>query len=332
MTENSRHALVGAIGGTYISLAVMDIDEYSVANFALLNSANFKSPMEAIERYLKSLPRVPNKVGLSIAGSVDAERAKMSHLPWSFDWNDIRAVTHATHIAFVNEFEAIALATPTLSSYDLINLNTGTMKRTATRAVISAGTGLGAAALVWTGSKWHPVSGVSRLASFPDPLGHEFDIRPVIAHEGFVHAGQILTGRGLVMLYEAMAKADGRDPAKLTAPEITKLGLSGEDETAKRALELMAIWLGRFAGDVALHYGATGGVYLAGGMPANIVPALQTRHFLEAFEGVGERRDYLTDAPVYVIKAGADAGLRGAAVAVANSLPVRPTNVHRLRA
>ena len=133
----------------------MDIDEYSVANFALLNSANFKSPMEAIERYLKSLPRVPNKVGLSIAGSVDAERAKMSHLPWSFDWNDIRAVTHATHIAFINEFEAIALATPTLSSYDLINLNTGTMKRTSTRAVISAGTGLGAAALVWTGSKWH---------------------------------------------------------------------------------------------------------------------------------------------------------------------------------
>lgn len=332
MTENSRHALVGAIGGTYISLAVMDIDEYTVANFALLNSADFKSPMEAIERYLKSLPRVPNKVGLSIAGMVEGERAKMSHLPWAFDWNDIRAVTRASHISFVNEFEALALATPTLSSYDLINLNPGTMKRTANRAVISAGTGLGSAALVWVGGKWQAISGLSRLASFPDPLGHEFDIRPVVAHEGFVHAGQILTGRGLVLLYEAMVKADGRTPARFTAPQITKLGLSGEDDTARRALELMVVWLGRFAGDVALHYGAAGGVYLAGGMPANIVPALQSRNFIEAFEGVGERHEYLTDAPVHVIKAGADAGLRGAAVAVANSLPVRPTNVQRLRA
>jgi len=45
MVEHSRQALVGAIGGTYISLATMDIDELTVANFALLNSASFKSPM-----------------------------------------------------------------------------------------------------------------------------------------------------------------------------------------------------------------------------------------------------------------------------------------------
>ena len=106
MSENSRHALVGAIVGTYISLASMDIDEYTVANFALLNSADFASPMEAIARYLKSLPRVPDKVGLSIAGLVNGESARMTHLPWSFDWNDIRAVTRASHICFVNEFEA----------------------------------------------------------------------------------------------------------------------------------------------------------------------------------------------------------------------------------
>jgi glucokinase len=67
-------------------------------------------------------------------------------------------------------------------------------------------------------------------------------------------------------------------------------------------------------------------------MPSNIVPALQSRHFLDAFEGVGERRQYLGDTPIYVIKAGADAGLRGAAIALSNSLPVRPSNIRRLRA
>ncbi len=332
MVEHSRQALVGAIGGTYISLALIDIDEYAIANFALLNSADFQSPMEAIERYLKSLPKVPNKVGLSIAGVIDGQRAKMAHLPWQFDWNDIRAVTQCDHVCFVNEFEALALATPTLSNYELITLNAGMQKRSATRAVISAGTGLGAAALVSTGDKWIAMSGASALASFPAPLGHEFDIRATIAHEGFSHAGQVLCGTGLVALYAALVKEQGKTPKHQTPEQVTNSGLSGKDEAARKALELMAIWLGRFAGDIALHYGATGGLYLAGGMPANIVPALQTAHFRDAFEGLGERREYLGDVPVHIIKASADAGLRGAAIALSNSLPVRAGNLHRLRA
>ena len=332
MVEHSRQALVGAIGGTFISLAVMDLDEYSVGDFALLNSANFKSPMEAIERYLKSLPKIPNKIGLSVAGHVDGQKAVMAHLPWSFDWNDIRAVTGCDHVAFVNEFEALALATPTLGSYDLVTINTGLPKRTATRAVISAGTGFGAAALVWTGDKWVAMSGASALASFPATLGHEFDIRAVIAHEGFAHAGQVLTGRGLVALYDALTHERGAKAATLTAEQITNAGLGGRDELAARALELMATWLGRFAGDIALHFGATGGVYLAGGMPSNIVPVLLSAHFRDAFEGVGDRHIYLGDTPVHVVKPAADAGLRGAAIALASSLPTRNGNLHRLRA
>lgn len=328
MVEHARQALVGAIGGTYISLAVMDIDELTVSNFALLNSADFANPMEAIERYLKSIPRVPNKVGLSIAGPVSGDRAKMSNLPWSFDWNDIRAVTAADNICFINEFEALALAAPRMSSYDLIELNMGHAHRTAARAVISAGTGVGAAGLVWAGDRWWPVAGESRLATFPAPLADEFDVAGMLGTKGNVMVGQVLTGRGLVMLYAALRGKKTR----MTPAQITKAGLAGEDADAGRALELMATWLGRFAGDVALHYGATGGVFLAGGMPANIVPALQTSRFRDAFEGEGERRAYLGNVPVHVIKAGADAGLRGAAIALANSLPTRPSTVRQLRA
>lgn len=332
MADHSRQAVVGAIGGTYISFAIMDIDELTVANFALLNSHDFTSPMEALDRYLKSVPHVPNKIGLSIAGRVDGETAVMSHLPWSFNWNDIRAVTRCDHVTFVNEFEALALAAPRMTDYDLVQINRGTLKRTAARAVISAGTGLGAAALVWTGDRWCAVSGESRYASFPAPLGHEFDIRTVIAHEGFVTAGQVLTGKGLVALHAALTKAKGRKVVDLKPEQIAKAGVTREDDAAVEALDLMATWLGRFAGDVALHYGATGGVFLAGGLPSGLLPALQTGRFRDAFEGVGERREYLANAPLSVIKAGADAGLRGAAVALANSLPVRPTNIRRLHA
>ncbi|MEO9228714.1 MAG: glucokinase [Devosia sp.] len=332
MVDHSRQAVVGAIGGTFISLAIMDIDELTVSNFALLNSRDFKDPMEALGRYLKSVPRIPNKIGLSIAGVVDGEKATMNHLTWSFGWNDIRAVSGCDHVTFVNEFEALALAAPRMTDYDLIEINRGVSMRDGTRVVVSAGTGLGAAALVRTGDKWHAMSGESRYASFPAPLGHEFDIRSVIAHEGFVTAGQVLTGRGLVALYTALAKATGDEVANLSPVQITKAGLSGEDAAASKSLDLMATWLGRFAGDVALHFGATGGVFLAGGLSSGIVPALQTGRFRDAFEGFGERHEYLGTIPVNVIKAGADAGLRGAAIALADSLPVRPTKIRQLQA
>ena len=108
------------------------------------------------------------------------------------------------------------------------------------------------------------------------------------------------------------------------AKQIAAFGLSGEDPVATRALQIMATWLGRVAGDIALLYGARGGLYMGGGLVANIIPALQTGHFREAFESRGERSAYIAKVPVKVIKTAADAGLRGAAIAMARSLPSHP--------
>ena len=333
MVEHSRQALVGAIGGTYISLAIADIDELSLSNFALLNTASFKSPMEAIARYLKSVPRCPDKVGLAVAGKVTGESATMSHMHWSFDWNDIRAVTGAKHINFVNEFEALALVAPYLSSYDLVMLNQGEPSRYGTRLAVSAGTGVGAAALIWAGDKWVAASGESRYASFPVALNEEFDLSALQPDGAPLTAGDVLTGRGLVAVYEALLHtASGGVPVRLTPEDITKAGLSGENPVAQKAIDLMILWLGRFSGDAALYFGGTGGVYLSGGMPSNILTPLSTDRFREGFEGTGARREQLQHVPVFVIKTGADAGMRGAAVSLANSLPVRGPQLRRMSA
>lgn len=334
MVEHSRQALVGAIGGTYISLAIADIDELTLDNFALLNSASFKSPMEAIARYLKSVSRVPDKIGLAVAGRVDGEHATMSHLPWSFSWNDVRAVTGgAKDVHFVNEFEALALAVPRMSAYDLLPIRASQAPKYGTKLAISAGTGIGTAALIWSGDKWFATSGESAKASFPAVLGDEFDIRAALPSGGGLTAGDVLTGRGLVALYNGLLQsASGGTPKAITPEEITKTGLSGENEIAAVALDLMAVWLGRFAGDVASHFGATGGVYLSGGLPSSILTALSAERFLQGFEQAGAQKDRLTGVAVHVIKTGADAGMRGAAIALANALPARGEPLRRMRA
>jgi glucokinase len=328
MTDNSRQALVGAIGGTYISLATMDIDELTVSNFALLNSRSFKSPMEAIERYLKSIPRCPRMVALSVAGKVDKDEATMTHLPWSFDWNDIRAVTDADKVCFVNEFDALALAMPHMTKYELIALGDGVTAPGGHKVVIAAGTGLGTASLTLVDGHWHAHSGASVLASLPLSIREDFDFSDFADETGFVPAGRLLCGKGLVEVYRKL----GGKAANPTPEQITTDGLKGTDDAATRALELTAIWLGRFAGDMALHVGATGGLYLAGGLPTGLAPMLKKGGFRIAFDGVGERANYLKDVAVYALKTAADPGLRGAAVALANSLPKSSRGLHKLRA
>lgn len=322
MINHSRVALVGAIGGTYISLALADMDELSVSDFALLNTADFKEPMEAVERYLASIPRCPNKVGISVAGTVVGDRAEFGYRNWTITKNDVRAATRADHVVLVNEFEALALATPLLTSYDLNEVRSGKTVPYGNKALIGAGTGVGVAALVHSGERWVPLAGHGGHVAFPSQPVGEFPVEEIFPESTFISANDIFSGRGLVALYEALGQARNR-PAEISgARAIAAAALRRDDAIAAEALDLMVTWLGRFAGDLALLFGAQGGVYLAGGLAANIVPALQSIRFNDAFGSKGAQSGYLAEIPVRVVKTGADAGLKGAAIAVARSLPV----------
>jgi len=321
MIDHSRQALVGAIGGTYISLAIADIDELTVSNFALLNTADFEQPMQAVERYLTSIPRCPNKVGLAVAGTVAGDKVTFSYRDWTLSKNDVRAATGADQVAFINDFEALALFLPHLTDYNVQEIHPGQAVLHGTKVVIGAGTGLGIAGVVHAGGDWVALSGEGGYAAFPAQPAGEFDVRQAFPPGAYVSADDVFSGRGLVALYNALAKSRDIQTALKGARSIAAAGLAHEDPVAVEALDLVATWLGRFAGDIALIYGARGGVYLAGGLASNIVPVLSTGRFREAFENKGKRSDYLGKVAVKVIKTGADAGLRGAALALARSLP-----------
>jgi glucokinase len=52
---------------------------------------------------------------------------------------------------------------------------------------------------------------------------------------------------------------------------------------------------------MALKVMASGGVYLGGGIPPRILPALEQPHFLEAFRSKGRFAEMLGRVPVKVI-------------------------------
>ena len=320
MTDHSRQALVGAFGARYVSLAIADIDELSISNFALLSTADFETPMQAVERYLASVPRCPDLVSIALAGTVEGDKAKFTYRNWTLSKNDVRATTRATRVVLINDIEATALVLSNLAGHELRELQPGKAVAYGNKAVLMAGAAVGMAGLVRAGEAWTPVVGEGGFMRFVLNREDEAELGDEFLKGRYLCCDEIFTGAGLTAVYGALCAKAKVQPKAAGPKQIVAAGLSTEDAVATRSLQVMAGWLGRVAGDIALLYGARGGLYLGGGLVANIVPALQTGHFQDAFHNRGRHASYLAEVPVRVIKTAADTGLRGAALAMSRAL------------
>ncbi|WP_159592400.1 glucokinase [Chelativorans xinjiangense] len=322
MKGNSRQALVADIGGTHARFAISDIDELTVTNFAVFRCNMFTSLKAAIEAYMGSVPHRPAMASFAIAGPVTEGELRLTNLPWSFTRDDLRRATGAERLHVVNDFEALALSLPYLTAHDLHKLGGGEPAEGRPRVVLGPGTGLGVAGLVAAPSGWVGMPTEGGHVSFPVESGEELEIvEQIRAGEGHLSAERLISGPGLSRLYAALAKKRGRHVEPRSVQEIVERGLAKEDPLAELALQLFVKWLGRFAGDVALLYGAGGGVYLGGGIAPRILDLLATDAFRGAFLSKGRLFSFLERLPVQVIKS-QDAGLRGAAVALSAAIPV----------
>jgi len=168
--------------------------------------------------------------------------------------------------------------------------------------VLGPGTGLGAAALAPVGD---------RFLVLPTEAGH-VEFGPAEADEavfwdglervcGRVTAETILSGPGLVRLHQAIVRAAGGAGGFDAPGDVCAAGLSGGDPQAAAALDRFARLLGRFAGDLGVIFGATGGVYIAGGIAPRILDVLQGGGFRAAFERKAPQDAFMRRVPTWVV-------------------------------
>jgi glucokinase len=127
-----------------------------------------------------------------------------------------------------------------------------------------------------------------------------------------VSAERVLSGPGLVNLYNALCELAGTGAAALTAAQISDPATGARDALAGRAVSMFCAMLGTVAGNLAVTLGARGGVYIAGGIVPKLGEAFATSPFRARFEDKGRFSGYLAAIPTYVVIR-PEAALRGAA-------------------
>jgi glucokinase len=116
-----------------------------------------------------------------------------------------------------------------------------------------------------------------------------------------VSAERVLSGPGLVNLYNTLAEIDGTPSKGYAAAQITDLGMRGEDPVCAEATAMFCAMLGTVAGNLALTLGARGGVFIAGGIVPRLGRYFTDSPFRARFEAKGRFEAYLAAIPTFVV-------------------------------
>ena len=298
--------LVADIGGTNARFAIAthfnkETNELELAHIKKLSSNEFESFSHVIQAYLDSIPSVPSRACFAVAGPRKDDTVFLTNLGWQFDVSSIQAEFGFNAFKVINDFAAFAEAAPYISTANNLHVKKGNANTHGNIAVIGPGTGFGAAALV-KGEKNTVLSCEAGHISLAPCNALERQLIAALA-ERFEHVSveHVFSGQGLENLYQAMAKVHGVDAKDYDAPKITELALSQDDEICVKTLNQFCDWIGAVAGDLALTFNATGGVFIGGGILPRFQQTLLASNFTERFNTKGKMQHIVTDIPVTLI-------------------------------
>lgn len=250
---------------------------------------------------------------LAVAGPVSDGEARLTNLPWAVRTEELAARLGIAKVALVNDFEAVAAGIQELEPQDCRVLQQGIAQPRGVRAVLGAGTGLGAGWLAWQEGEYvcYPSEGSHGDFAPADALQAEL-WRVLQGRYGHVSWERVVSGPGLADIYRFLAERAG-SAARASDPEsISARALAGNDPLAEQALDVFVSAYGAFAGNWALATLPRGGLYVAGGIAGKIAPKLAQGAFMAAFRDKGRYAALLETIPVRVVLR-PDVGLWGAA-------------------
>ncbi len=290
--------LIADIGGTNTRCAI--VEQRQPQRIIEYRNDDFGELPELLNAYLAQLPsgQRPESAAIAVAAPIRGQQVRMINRDWAFSVTDLKNDLGLKRVRLLNDFEALAHALPVLEERDLLQTGRGTVQPGKPKAVLGPGTGLGVAGLFPADEHWHAIAGEGGHVSLPASDEREAElIRDVHRRYGHCSAERLISGPGLTLLHSLLHGAAQTEPAA-----IGRLA-EASDTQAVETLETMFRLLGTVAGDLALTFGAFGGVYIGGGIVPRHTGLFARSGFRERFENKGRYRDYLGTIPTFVITA-----------------------------
>ncbi|MEM5948344.1 glucokinase [Spirochaetia bacterium 38H-sp] len=321
--------LAADVGGTNTNVALVEYDgrEYSIMAHWEFASQKISGLEEALEEIFED---INSKLGeakveafcASGAGPVEDNVCILTNLPWKIDGNEIERDTGIPTVV-INDFSAVCYGVPILerqspSSLVPIPHVDGSIpeRRGSIRAVIGAGTGLGVGFLVDDRGQYHAYPSEGGHIDFPasDDLMEEIRKYLSFKYKHTPGTEAVLSGQGIANIFSFMLDSGniGHDDLIreiLSVPDTDKPPLiakySENHAGCRRVMEFFISVYGHMAGNYALCFLPTAGLYLAGGIVAKNIDYFQKSPvFMRYFESSYRKNmtELLKKIPVYIIK------------------------------
>ena len=298
--------IVADIGGTNARFALVTGkkgDQIQIDDQQTLNGSEFPTFADALDAYTGTLKGIkPRAACVAIAGPVDEDQVSMTNLSWHFSLSEMRKRFGFEKFVAMNDFAAQAVAASQLRDTDLVEVKQGVADPLGNKAIFGPGTGLGVAGLAYNHGGWLPIPSEGGHVNIAPATELECDIvKAAIAKWGHVSAEMFISGPGLVNLYTVLASVRGQQAQALEPKDVTEAALNNSDDLCVETLNTFCSLLGTLAGNLALTYGATGGVYMAGGVLPRVADFLGRSAFVDRMSSKGVMSKYLRDIPAYIV-------------------------------
>ncbi|MGH9605545.1 MAG: glucokinase [Terracidiphilus sp.] len=304
--------LAGDVGGTKVNLALYDFVDGNLkeARDKLYSAKQYSGLEEIVTEFLGA--DTVSAACFGVPGPVRDGRLRLTNLPWTLDSRELAADLKIEHVFLINDLQANGYGIAELKADQLYTLSEGDARQIGNRALISAGTGLGEAFMVWDGRDYVPYPSEGGHSDFAPRNEDEIDLLRFLRqkYNGRISFERVVSGQGLPHLYEFLRDVRGLDEpvwlAERIAAEdpnavITELALKAKSEICEKALDMFVSAYGAEAGNLALKMLSVGGLYVGGGIAPRILEKLKDGSFMKAFTDKGRLSQLLINMPVRVI-------------------------------
>jgi len=304
--------LAGDVGGTKVNLALYDFVDGNLKEIRdkQYPAREYSGLEEIVREFLGA--DIAAAACFGVPGPVRDGRLRLTNLPWTLDSRELAASLKIDHVFLINDLQANGYGIAELTADQVYTLSEGDSRQVGNRALISAGTGLGEAFMIWDGRDYVPYPSEGGHSDFAPRNEDEIDLLRFLKqkYNGRISFERVVSGQGLPHLYEFLRDVRGLDePAwlaeRIAAEDpnavITELALKAKSEICEKALDMFVSAYGAEAGNLALKVLSVGGLYVGGGIAPRILEKLKDGAFMKAFIDKGRLSQLLINIPVRII-------------------------------